>query len=458
MNPAEAMSVEATLGLDPYLMVRAGSLYLVIALTALVWVWRRPGPRAVAGAILGSVWHLPVLLAIHLAALRFGWWTFEARGGLLLGLPVDLYLSWAWLWGALPLLTWPSFSLPVLTAVALAMDLVVMPLCEPVLRLGPNWLVAEAIGLAVGFVPGQLLARWTARDEHLEGRATLQVVAFAGLVLVVLPAAILEGSGSAWRHPLTRPAWQVSLLAQLLAVPAILGVSAVHEFVTRGRGTPVPFDPPRRIVTSGIYAYVRNPMQLSGVLVLLTLGAILQNGWIASAGVMAHIYSTGLAGWDEEADLGARFGPAWVAYRAGVRRWVPRLRPWHDASMAPAQLFVSERCAMCREVAAWFDARGARHLRVVAAEGHPGRLTRIRYEPGDGSAATGIAAVARALEHVHLGWAVVGFALRLPVVRQLTQLLVDASGGEARRLASKAETAFRASGQPGVIGGRGYNS
>ena len=50
-------------------------------------------------------------------------------------------------------------------------------------------------------------------------------------------------------------------------------------------------------------------------------------------------------------------------------------------------------------------------------------------------AATGVEALARALEHVHLGWTLLGFLLRLPVVAQLAQLLVDASGGEPRRIA-----------------------
>jgi hypothetical protein len=62
-------------------------------------------------------------------------------------------------------------------------------------------------------------------------------------------------------------------------------------------------------------------------------------------------------------------------------------------------------------------------------------LTRITYEPADGSrAATGVEAVARALEHVHLGWALLGFLLRLPVIARFAQLLTDASGGEPRRI------------------------
>ena len=91
---------------------------------------------------------------------------------------------------------------------------------------------------------------------------------------------------------------------------------------------------------------------------------------------------------------------------------------------------------MCSEVGRWFQRRGARGLAIVPAETHPSRaLTRITYEPGDGTRAVrGIEATARALEHVHLGWAFIGCVLRLPIVCQSVQLLVDASGGGPRRL------------------------
>ena len=46
-------------------------------------------------------------------------------------------------------------------------------------------------------------------------------------------------------------------------------------------------------------------------------------------------------------------------------------------------------------------------------------------------------AIARGLEHIHLGWAFVGFTLRLPAVGGLAQLLVDASGGEARVISAR---------------------
>jgi protein-S-isoprenylcysteine O-methyltransferase Ste14 len=284
--------------------------------------------------------------------------------------------------------------------------------------------------------PAQLLAQWTIRDERLAARTTLQMVAFIGLMLFLLPAVAIHGSQSAWSSPFTWSPLRLSVAAQLLLLPAVLGVSAVQEFVSRGKGTPVPFDPPRRLVTSGFYAYVRNPMQISAVLLLFMLGVALRSFWVSAAGVMAHVYSAGLAGWDEESDLRDRFGPRWHAYRLAVRRWWPHWRPWSASDQKPAKLFVSGECGQCREVGSWFAARNVSQLQIVAAELHPSlALNRITYEPGDGSfSASGIEAIGRALEHIHFGWAFVGAILRLPVARRLIQLIADASGGEPRSL------------------------
>jgi hypothetical protein len=119
---------------------------------------------------------------------------------------------------------------------------------------------------------------------------------------------------------------------------------------------------------------------------------------------------------------------------------MPRLRPWHSVNPGPARLFVSEGCGMCSEVGRWFASRYPRHLLTVAAELHPSRaLTRITYEPRDGTrAAVGVEAIARALEHLHLGWAFLGWTLRLPIVLPLVQLLLDASGAEPRTVAAPA--------------------
>jgi hypothetical protein len=93
---------------------------------------------------------------------------------------------------------------------------------------------------------------------------------------------------------------------------------------------------------------------------------------------------------------------------------------------------------MCRDVARWSEVRGGRHLTIVPAESHPsGALRRITYESADGIyRASGFEAVARALEHTHLGWALSGWLIGLPPMLARVQLLADASGAGPRSLSA----------------------
>lgn len=70
----------------------------------------------------------------------------------------------------------------------------------------------------------------------------------------------------------------------------------------------------------------------------------------------------------------------------------------------------------------------------MPTELHPTRdLDRITYDPGDGTAdEDGVAALARSLEHINIGLALLGWVVRLPLVRPVLQLIVDASGGAPR--------------------------
>jgi hypothetical protein len=93
---------------------------------------------------------------------------------------------------------------------------------------------------------------------------------------------------------------------------------------------------------------------------------------------------------------------------------------------------------MCRQVAAWLHSRQVRGLAILAAEECSVPLMRITYQSTDERyTASGIIAIARALEHIHLGWAAVGVAMRMPLLSNLIQLITDASGGAPRRVRSR---------------------
>jgi len=117
--------------------------------------------------------------------------------------------------------------------------------------------------------------------------------------------------------------------AQVLGViVAVFGVSlalwCVLVFAVVGRGTPLPFDPPRRLVVRGPYRFVRNPMAV-GVGSALTGAALFYESWnlAAFAGVFFLIIHLFVVLY-EEPTLRRTFGDEYAAYCDAVRRWWPR--------------------------------------------------------------------------------------------------------------------------------------
>lgn len=415
-------------------LVRALCFLVPATVAGLLLLRRGHQPRLAAAALFATMWNLSALLVLHLPAIHYGWWRFEAQGGLFLGMPVDLYLGWALLWGAIPALAANRAPLAGVALVLVLVDLVLLPRFAPTIQLGDRWLLGEAVGLALCLLPAQLLARWVHDDRRLAGRAVLLVLAYNGLLLGVLPAVILEQTGGSRLSLAERPLWLLLLLLPPLALALVLKLTAVQEFVLRGRGTPAHFDPPKRLVTSGVYAYLANPLELSICLLLLGMGALLSSPWVAAAGLMGLIYSLGLPTWQEDHALAERYGEGWRSYRRAVGRWWPRWRPWVDATQPPARLYLAADCRSCAQLRIWLECRQPEGLQLLAAEDYPDRrLSRLTYEAVDGRyREEGVAAMARALEHVHLGWALVGWTLRLPGLGACLQLLA-ARGHAAER-------------------------
>jgi protein-S-isoprenylcysteine O-methyltransferase Ste14 len=406
-------------------------LYVPVIAAFLLVFLRPQRERILPAALLGFVWTLPSLLAVQVLNLHFGWWLFNAQGGLFRGMPVDLYLGWAVLWGILPILTFHEAGIICVAAVFFSVDLVLMPASSPAVALGHRWLIGELAALAFVLVPAQLFARWTLNDTHLKARAVLHVLAASGVFLFLIPEIVFAlQPGLGWDALLSERAWWRNLELQAVVLLGVLGISAVQEFAQRGKGTPIPYDPPKLLVVSGPYRYVSNPMQLSCALVMTAWSGVLRSPWLGAAGAMSFVYSLGLARWDEGEDMKIRFGKPWEEYRNNVHAWRFRWKPWQAPNRPPARLYVAETCGPCSDVRRWFEFRGATALDIVAAEDHPTQdLQRITYDPMDGTGVEGgVCAFARGLEHVNLGWAVAGACLRLPGISHLSQILLDGSG------------------------------
>ena len=96
-------------------------------------------------------------------------------------------------------------------------------------------------------------------------RAVTYSTLFIGLVLVYVPARLLSWSG------LVRPvAMEVQQVVGMVigAAGSAVALWCIFAFASVGKGTPAPFDPPRRLVIRGPYRFVRNPMYIGAGLAL----------------------------------------------------------------------------------------------------------------------------------------------------------------------------------------------
>jgi len=124
--------------------------------------------------------------------------------------------------------------------------------------------------------------------------------------------------------PVSVPSW----LGPVGPFAAVTGATVVAwcigTFITRGRGTPAPFDPPRRFVATGPYRFVRNPMYIGGFFVLLGVGLAVQSAAITALGLVFVLLAHVLVVLYEEPALSRRFGESYRQYRSSVGRWLPR--------------------------------------------------------------------------------------------------------------------------------------
>jgi protein-S-isoprenylcysteine O-methyltransferase Ste14 len=119
--------------------------------------------------------------------------------------------------------------------------------------------------------------------------------------------------------------WNVlQYVGLLLAVAGIVTYFwCLWDFVISGRGIPSPIDHPKHLVVRGLYRYVRNPMYLGvlcvlvGEICLFRSGALLfyATGWFVIIHLVVLLY--------EEPTLRRKFGAEYDRYAQSVRRWLP---------------------------------------------------------------------------------------------------------------------------------------
>jgi protein-S-isoprenylcysteine O-methyltransferase Ste14 len=128
------------------------------------------------------------------------------------------------------------------------------------------------------------------------------------------------------------PGW---LLLRVLGVILIVAgvpvlVDSFARFALQGVGTPAPVFPTKQLVVTGLYRFVRNPMYVAVVSVILGQGLVLGSIRILEYGALVWLAFHLFVLANEEPTLHATFGPEYEQFCAAVHRWVPRLHPTPD--------------------------------------------------------------------------------------------------------------------------------
>jgi protein-S-isoprenylcysteine O-methyltransferase Ste14 len=164
-------------------------------------------------------------------------------------------------------------------------------------------------------------------------RLLTAVLILPGTAVVLVPTLIVFlTAGTPFGARLAGPRdFQLWLGLILLGAGLCGAIWTSRLFVTVGRGTPAPWDPPQTLVVRGPYRHVRNPM-ITSVLLILAGEALILRSW--GVAIWLSVFFAANAVYfplSEEKNLERRFGDDYRRYKANVPRWLPRLRPWEQA-------------------------------------------------------------------------------------------------------------------------------
>ena len=142
----------------------------------------------------------------------------------------------------------------------------------------------------------------------------LAFLVLPGMLIFAVPLIFLWLTGG---FQLAQP-WGLVLLT--LGLIGILW--CIRDFYVAGKGTLAPWSPPEKLVRVGLYRYSRNPMYISGVLILLGW-AVSFCSWVLLIYALLIVIGFSLRVVHyEEPTLARQFGKEWEDYASRVPRWL----------------------------------------------------------------------------------------------------------------------------------------
>lgn len=132
-----------------------------------------------------------------------------------------------------------------------------------------------------------------------------------------------------WRwHDWAGAAWIVVPIAWALIAVGVAFLLHAFALFAMHRGTPAPVAPTETLVVTGVYRFVRNPMYLAVLAIILGQALLFGSWWLLVYAAIVLAAFVGFVKVYEEPTLTDTYGEPYLEYRRHVPGWWPRLTPW----------------------------------------------------------------------------------------------------------------------------------
>jgi protein-S-isoprenylcysteine O-methyltransferase Ste14 len=164
-------------------------------------------------------------------------------------------------------------------------------------------------------------------------KTAIQIIVVWSLILFVFPSLIVQLEDKLGVSRFTFPLQKI-LSAVFFVLISLPGLASAFTMSKIGKGTPLPLDSASKLVVRGTYAYVRNPMAISGVGQGLAVGLFLGSPLVLIYALMGGLIWQFIFRPLEEIDLHERFGADYENYCRETRCWIPRAKPYQMDGVA----------------------------------------------------------------------------------------------------------------------------
>ena len=259
----------------------------------ILYYWLKPNAFQFRAGIMAITVQFWIGILFNYKFTELGFWKYHQMGFMTLNVPIDLHINWAILWGlGICWLSerWPGKNITVIKFLVYIFSWTVFTLLFDIMMArwmvflddySHNWWIADIFNLLIiqGFTVWFYKSINKAAHQSYDLpflpiispyiRSLIYLSLFICLFFIYIPEQINILINY---FDITMTTYHFNDFAYIiLFISVAIGGWATYEFARKGEGTPIPLDEPQFLVTSGPYLFISNPMQVSGILLTISI-------------------------------------------------------------------------------------------------------------------------------------------------------------------------------------------